>query len=139
MQTESTLWRLKFFVKDALENQGKSSGSTSISGNKNNSATITGPSNNNNTNNNNDNMTNKNKQRKREISDAIAKAAKKKSKKMGSWSYHSMNYRSQHRVFCQWPLSLRFLELEKRDRQSSFGGKPDRVVHSLRIIGSNLQ
>ncbi|KAF4371949.1 hypothetical protein F8388_000116 [Cannabis sativa] len=35
-QIESTLWRLKFFVKDALEIQGKSSCSASLGGNNNN-------------------------------------------------------------------------------------------------------
>lgn len=61
MQSESTLWRLKFFVKDALEVQGKSAASTG--GNNNN---------------------NHNNKRKREICDAIAKTAKKKSKKPSS-------------------------------------------------------
>ncbi|KAJ6727198.1 TRANSCRIPTION FACTOR GTE6-RELATED [Salix purpurea] len=64
-QSESTLWRLKFFVKDALEVQGKSAASA---GGQNNNNT---PSNNNNNNN----------KRKREIYDAIAKTAKKRSKK----------------------------------------------------------
>ncbi|KAH9768171.1 hypothetical protein KPL71_011527 [Citrus sinensis] len=60
-QSESTLWRLKFFVKDALKSQGN---------------------NNNNDNNkiNNNSGTNNNK-RKREICDAIAKTAKKKKQK----------------------------------------------------------
>uniref|UniRef100_A0A6N2LT09 Bromo domain-containing protein n=1 Tax=Salix viminalis TaxID=40686 RepID=A0A6N2LT09_SALVM len=66
-QSESTLWRLKFFVKDALEVQGKSAASA---GGQNNNNT---PGNNNNNNNNN--------KRKREIYDAIAKTAKKRSKK----------------------------------------------------------
>jgi len=65
MQSESTLWRLKFFVKDALEVQGKSSAITA------------GLNNNSNENNNNIN-------RKREICDAIAKTAKKKIKKPAS-------------------------------------------------------
>ena len=69
MQSESTLWRLKFFVKDALEVQGKSSA-------------ITAGLNNNNSNDNN-NISNNNK-RKREICDAIAKTAKKKIKKPAS-------------------------------------------------------
>lgn len=68
MQSESTLWRLKFFVKDALEAQGKSSASA---GGVNN-------------NNGNDNSNNNNNKRKREICDAIAKTAKKKNKKPSS-------------------------------------------------------
>ncbi|KAI5575209.1 hypothetical protein POPTR_010G219200v4 [Populus trichocarpa] len=67
-QTESTLWRLKFLVKDVLEVQGKSAASTGG---------------NNNNNNNNKNTSNNNK-RKREICDAIAKTAKKRSKKPSS-------------------------------------------------------
>lgn len=70
MQSESTLWRLKFFVKDALEVHGKSSA-------------ITAGLNNNNSNDNNNNISNNNK-RKREICDAIAKTAKKKIKKPAS-------------------------------------------------------
>ncbi|XP_041000345.1 transcription factor GTE6-like [Juglans microcarpa x Juglans regia] len=62
-QSESTLWRLKVFVKDALEVQGKSSA-------------IAGGVNNNNSNDNNNNISNN--KRKREICDAIAKSAKKK-------------------------------------------------------------
>ncbi|XVE99357.1 hypothetical protein REPUB_Repub03eG0191100 [Reevesia pubescens] len=58
-QSESTLWRLKFFVKDAMEGRGKSAASTG--GNNNN-----------------------NNKRKKEICDAIAKTAKKKSKKPSS-------------------------------------------------------
>ncbi|XP_059456802.1 transcription factor GTE6 [Corylus avellana] len=69
-QSESTLWRLKFFVKDALEVQGKSSA-------------ITAGLNNNSNDNNNNNISNNNK-RKREICDAIAKTAKKKIKKPAS-------------------------------------------------------
>ncbi|KAK8482999.1 hypothetical protein V6N13_030037 [Hibiscus sabdariffa] len=60
-QSESTLWRLKFFVKDALESRGKSAMSTG--GN---------------------NYNNNNNKRKKEICDAIAKMAKKKSKKSSS-------------------------------------------------------
>jgi len=71
VQSETTLWRLKFFVKDALEVQGKSAASA---GGRNNTTT---PGNNNNNNN----------KRKREICDAIAKTAKKRSKKPSSWSY----------------------------------------------------
>lgn len=63
LQSESTLWRLKFFVKDALKSQG----------NNNNN-------NNDNNKNNNSSGTNNNK-RKREICDAIAKTAKKKKQK----------------------------------------------------------
>ncbi|TYH19852.1 hypothetical protein ES288_A05G384700v1 [Gossypium darwinii] len=59
-QSESTLWRLKFFVKDALELQSKSAMSTG--GNNN----------------------NYNNKRKKEICDAIAKTAKKKSKRTSS-------------------------------------------------------
>ncbi|KAK7271051.1 hypothetical protein RJT34_26642 [Clitoria ternatea] len=54
-QSESTLWRLKFFVKEALEVQGKNSGS--MGGNE-----------------------NQNNKRKKELCDAIAKT-KKKTKK----------------------------------------------------------
>jgi hypothetical protein len=68
VQSKTTLWRLKFFVKDALEAQGKSAASA---GGRNNTTT---PSNNNNNNN----------KRKREICDAIAKTAKKRSKKPSS-------------------------------------------------------
>lgn len=67
MQSESTLWRLKFFVKDALEAQGKSSA-------------VAGVLNNNISNDNNNN----NNKRKREICDAFAKTVKKKSKKPSS-------------------------------------------------------
>ncbi|KAF7144870.1 hypothetical protein RHSIM_Rhsim04G0175400 [Rhododendron simsii] len=58
-QSESTLWRLKFFVKEALQVQGKSAASTGD------------------TNNNNDNN-----KRKREICDALAKTSQKRSKKL---------------------------------------------------------
>ncbi|XP_038678548.1 transcription factor GTE6-like [Tripterygium wilfordii] len=68
-QSESTLWRLKVFVKDALEAQGKSD--TSMGGNNNNKINTTTTN----------NTTNNNNKRKREICDAIAKTAKKKSKK----------------------------------------------------------
>ncbi|KAK9049530.1 hypothetical protein SSX86_031501 [Deinandra increscens subsp. villosa] len=60
-QSESTLWKLKFFVKDLLQGQGKSP--TSIGGN---------------TNVNNNNSQNK---RKRETNDAPAKPSQKKNKK----------------------------------------------------------
>ncbi|XP_038700618.1 transcription factor GTE1-like [Tripterygium wilfordii] len=70
-QSESTLRRLKVFVKDALEAQEKSD--TGKGGNNNNNnKTNTATTNNNTTNNN---------KRKREVCDAIAKTAKKKSKK----------------------------------------------------------
>lgn len=72
MQSESTLWRLKFFVKDALEVQGKTSLSTG--GDNNNTNNLSKNKNNNS----NGNRINK---RKREICDAIAKSAKKRSKK----------------------------------------------------------
>lgn len=74
LQSESTLWRLKFFVKDALEVQGKSSASMGMGGNN----IATGANNNHPNNNNNNNNNNK---RKKEICDAIAKTAKKKNKK----------------------------------------------------------
>ncbi|XP_034206361.1 transcription factor GTE1-like isoform X3 [Prunus dulcis] len=73
-QTESTLWRLKFFVKDAIEVQGKSS--ASMGGNTN-----TNTNNHNSGNKTNNNLTNATNKRKREISDAIVKTAKKKNKK----------------------------------------------------------
>lgn len=57
MQSESTLWRLNFFVKDALEVQGKNSGSM-------------------------DGDENQNNKRKRDPCDAIAKTSKKKTKKL---------------------------------------------------------
>lgn len=57
-QSDSTLWRLKFFVKEALENHGKNLGSI-------------GGSNENNANN----------KRRKDICDAIAKTSKKKTKK----------------------------------------------------------
>ncbi|KAI3469795.1 hypothetical protein Pfo_026458 [Paulownia fortunei] len=65
-QSESTLWKLKFFVKDTLQAQMKSSPSTG--GN----------------NNNGDNNQNNNNRRKREICDALAKTSQKKSKKLPS-------------------------------------------------------
>lgn len=74
LQSECTLWRLKFFVKDALENQGKSAANTGGDNNNNND--------NNNKNNNNSSINNNNNnKRKREICDALAKTAKKKNKK----------------------------------------------------------
>ncbi|XAR52393.1 hypothetical protein NMG60_11020461 [Bertholletia excelsa] len=65
-QSESTLWRLKFFVKDALEVQGKSSsidGDNDINSDKAAANTAT------------------NSKRRKEISNAITKTAKKRSKK----------------------------------------------------------
>lgn len=56
MQSESTLWRLKFFVKSALEDQAKSA---AMKGNDNN-------------------------KRKRENCDALAKTARKRSKKLSA-------------------------------------------------------
>ncbi|KAK6929221.1 Bromodomain [Dillenia turbinata] len=64
-QNESTLWRLRFFVKEVMEVQGKSSASV-----RGNNATI-----------NNNNLSSNNSKRKREIAAAIAKTTKKKSKK----------------------------------------------------------
>ncbi|XP_058778983.1 transcription factor GTE6-like [Vicia villosa] len=55
-QSESTLWRLNFFVRDALEVQSKNSGSMGVDENPNN-------------------------KRKRELCDAIAKVSKKKKSK----------------------------------------------------------
>ncbi|KAJ8760299.1 hypothetical protein K2173_011711 [Erythroxylum novogranatense] len=80
-QSESTLWRLKFFVKDALKAQDKATGITLCNANT--------QTNNNNNNKrkreislDNDNIqTNNNNKRKREICDAIAKTAKKRTKK----------------------------------------------------------
>ncbi|KAF5823118.1 putative chromatin remodeler Bromodomain family [Helianthus annuus] len=63
-QSESTLWKLKFFVKDLLQSQGKSP--TSIGGN----TTTTTVNHNNNQN-----------KRKRETNDAPAKPSQKKNKK----------------------------------------------------------
>ncbi|KAJ8440836.1 hypothetical protein Cgig2_000724 [Carnegiea gigantea] len=70
-QSETTLWRLKLLVKDALQAQGKPA--ASMGGNRND-----------NNDNNNNNAKNNNSKRKREICDALAKTAKKKSKKPGS-------------------------------------------------------
>lgn len=55
LQSESTLWRLNFFVRDALEVQSKNSGSMDVDENQNN-------------------------KRKRELCDAIAKVSRKKKK-----------------------------------------------------------
>ncbi|XP_030548885.1 transcription factor GTE6-like isoform X2 [Rhodamnia argentea] len=74
-QSESTLWRLKFFVKDALEVQGKTSLSTGADNNN------TNNSNKNKNNHSNSNQKVQNNKRKREICDAIAISAKKRSKK----------------------------------------------------------
>ncbi|KAL0376814.1 UNVERIFIED_CONTAM: Transcription factor GTE1, partial [Sesamum calycinum] len=62
-QSESTLWKLKFFVKDTLQGQMKSPPSTGA-------------------NNNGENNQNSNNRRKREICDALAKTSQKKSKKL---------------------------------------------------------
>ncbi|KAK6137967.1 hypothetical protein DH2020_028293 [Rehmannia glutinosa] len=70
-QSESTLWRLKFFIKDALKGQCKSSGKDD----KNN---VTSPDA---ANMHNNNIVSK---RKREICDALAKTAKKRKKKPAS-------------------------------------------------------
>ncbi|KAL8129091.1 hypothetical protein V2J09_018246 [Rumex salicifolius] len=63
-QSETTLWRLKFFVKGALQAQGKPSASAGGNGN--------------------DNDNRNNSKRKREISDALVRTAKKRSKKVGA-------------------------------------------------------
>ncbi|XP_022990381.1 transcription factor GTE6-like [Cucurbita maxima] len=68
-QSETTLWRLKFFVKDALEVHAKSSASTGGGNNQNHT---------------NSNNTNSNSKRKKEICDAIARTAKKKPNKKPS-------------------------------------------------------
>ncbi|KAH7844526.1 hypothetical protein Vadar_029005 [Vaccinium darrowii] len=65
-QSESTLWRLKFFVKEALQVQGKSAASTG------------------NTNHNNDNN-----KRKREIRDAPAKTSQKRITKLPLYMFYS--------------------------------------------------
>lgn len=78
LQSESTLWRLKFLVKDALENQEKTAVNTGCNDNK--------DSNNKESNKNNNNSRNGNK-RKREICDAIAKTAKRNNRKCSSWSF----------------------------------------------------
>lgn len=64
MQSESTLWKLKFFVQDVFEAQGKSA--------------ATEANNNNSKSNANNQASNK---RKRETTDALAKTSQKKSKK----------------------------------------------------------
>ncbi|KAK6161273.1 hypothetical protein DH2020_004654 [Rehmannia glutinosa] len=66
-QSESTLWKLKFFVQDTLQAQMKKN-SPSLGGNINNG----------------ENNQNGNNKRKREICDAIAKTSHKKSKKFPS-------------------------------------------------------
>ena len=81
LQTESTLWRLKFFVKDTLEVQAKSS--TSIGANNNDNT------NNHNSGNKTNKLNNANNKRKREICNAIAKT-NKKNKKPSSWSCHAV-------------------------------------------------
>lgn len=81
LQTESTLWRLKFFVKDTLEVQAKSSASLGATNNDN--------TNNHNSGNKTNNINNANNKRKREICNAIAKT-NKKNKKPASWSCHAV-------------------------------------------------
>lgn len=73
-QSESTLWRLRIFVKDALEAQGKSS---STGGG--NAADATRPTTNTKTNANTNTINNS--KRKKEICNALVKTAKKKNKK----------------------------------------------------------
>lgn len=73
MQSETTLWRLKVFVQEALRVASKSSGDT-------------GGNNNNNDDNDNDNSNKKNNnknnpKRRREICDTLTKTAVKRSKK----------------------------------------------------------
>ncbi|GAV71408.1 Bromodomain domain-containing protein [Cephalotus follicularis] len=80
-QSESTLWRLKFFVKDTLEVQGKSAASKDD--NNNNVGNNNDMNKNNSSCNSNKHNSNNNK-RKKEICDALAKTAKKKSKKTSS-------------------------------------------------------
>lgn len=75
LQTESTLWRLKFFVKDTLEVQAKSSTSIGANNNDNNDNT-----NNHNSGNKTNKINNANHKRKREICNAIAKTNKKNKK-----------------------------------------------------------
>ncbi|KAL2934866.1 Transcription factor GTE1 [Bienertia sinuspersici] len=65
-QPEVTLWRLKFFVRDALQGQGKPA--ASMGGNNNND-------------NNENNTVSNNSKRKREICNALLKSSNKKSKK----------------------------------------------------------
>lgn len=65
-QNESTLWKLKFFIKDALEAQARSSAVVDVDNNQDRS------------NNNNGNNNNSNKKRKKEICTALARTAKKK-------------------------------------------------------------
>lgn len=65
-QSESTLWKLKFFVQDVLHAQGKST--VSVKANNPNSSNLLNNNNNNN-------------KRRREICDALAKSSQKRSKK----------------------------------------------------------
>lgn len=73
MQSEPVLWKLKIFVKGALEVQGKSSAVVNVDSNHDRSY-----------NNNGGNNNNSNKKRKKEICNAIAKTAKKRSLKPSS-------------------------------------------------------
>ncbi|KAF3613655.1 Transcription factor GTE1 [Capsicum annuum] len=66
MQSESTLWKLKFFVQDVLHAQGKSPMSSIKANNNNNSNLL---------------HNNNNNKRRREICDALAKSSQKRSKK----------------------------------------------------------
>lgn len=63
-QSESTLWKLKFFVQDVLHAQGKST--VSVKANNPNSSNL---------------LNNNNNKRRREICDALAKSSQKRSKK----------------------------------------------------------
>ncbi|XP_056164905.1 transcription factor GTE1 isoform X4 [Syzygium oleosum] len=72
-QSEPVLWKLKIFVKGALEVQGKSSAVVDVDSNHDRSY-----------NNNGGNNNNSNKKRKKEICNAIAKTAKKRSLKPSS-------------------------------------------------------
>ncbi|KAJ4702772.1 Transcription factor like [Melia azedarach] len=78
-QNESTLWRLKVFVKEALRVAGRSNGDTGGNNNSNND------DNNNDNDNSNSNKKNKNNsKRRREISDTLTKTAVKRTKKFPS-------------------------------------------------------
>lgn len=79
-QSESTLWRLKFFVNYNLEEEEEDEDQ----GNNSCVASVGGDDNNGTKNPINDNNNNNNNKRKREISNAIAKAAKKKNQKLYS-------------------------------------------------------
>ncbi|XP_059628261.1 transcription factor GTE6 [Cornus florida] len=74
-QSESTLWSLKFFLKDALDIQGKSSSTGGNSTKNHNTATATATA---------TATTTTNSNHKRENYDALANNAKKRSKKLSS-------------------------------------------------------